>query len=101
MNKFSQFNIKIKSKGFEGEKIKISKVIDHEIVIYDFKLGDSKIFKDKENNKCLQLQILFNNEKRIIFTSAKGLIEVINQISKDDFPFTTTIVKENDRFMFT
>lgn len=101
MNSFSQFNIKKPINGFDGDKIKIAKVINNEIIVYDFKLNNSKIFKEKENNKCLQLQISLNNEKRIIFTSAKGLIEVITQIPKDNFPFKTTIIKENERFIFT
>jgi hypothetical protein len=101
MNSFSQFNIKITSKGFEGDKIKISKILNREVVIHHFKIEDSKIFRDKGTCKCLHLQISFNNEKHIVFTSSSGLIETILQVPNDGFPFTTTIVEENDRFIFT
>jgi hypothetical protein len=101
MNKFSQFNIKIRDKGFEGDKIKMSKVLNREIVVHHFKLEDSKVFKDKGTGKCLQLQISFDNVMHVIFTSSSGLIEAILQVPENQFPFTTTIIEDNDRFKFT
>ena len=103
MNNFSQFNIKPTTKGFEGDKIKMSKILNREIMVHDFKLENSKVeaFKGKGAGKCLHLQISFNKEKHIVFTSSSGLIEVIQQIPETGFPFTTTIIQENDRFMFT
>jgi len=101
MNNFSQFKIKEPSKGYEGDKIKMSKILNREIVVYHFKIDDSKCFKERGSGKCLQLQISVDNEKHIVFTSAGGLIEVIQQIPDEGFPFTTTIVKDNERFKFT
>jgi len=101
MNSFSQFNIKTTTLCFEGDKIKMSRILNREIVVHHFKIEDSKIFKDRGTGKCLHLQISFNNEKHIIFTSSAGLIEAIQQIPENGFPFTTTIIEENDRFRFT
>ncbi len=101
MNSFSQFNIKPTLKGFEGEKIKISKILNREIVVHEYKLEKSKVFNDKGTCQCLHLQISFNNNKHIVFTSSSGLIEVIQKIPKDGFPFTTTIIQDNERFLFT
>jgi hypothetical protein len=101
MNSFSQFNIKTNTKGFEGDKIKISKILNREIVVYDFKIDDSKCFKDKGTGKCLQLQISLSDQKHIVFTSSSGLIEAIHQVPENGFPFTTTIIEDNDRFKFT
>jgi hypothetical protein len=101
MNKFSQFNIKVPVNKFIGDKIKISKILNREIIVYYYKLGDSKIFKEKGTCKCLELQISVDDNKHIIFTSASGLIEVIKQIPENDFPFITTIIEENDRYIFT
>ena len=101
MNNFNQFNIKITKKGFEGDKIKMSKILNREIIVHDFKLEDSKVFKDRGSGKCLHLQISFNNEMHIVFTGASGLIEMIEQVPKDKFPFTTTIIQDNERFKFT
>jgi hypothetical protein len=101
MNNFNQFNIEYVSKGFEGEKIRIAKILNREIVVHDFKIEDSKVFTDRGSCKCLHLQISVDNEKRLVFTSSTGLIEVIQQIPRDGFPFRTTIIQENERFKFT
>jgi hypothetical protein len=101
MNSFSQFNIAASSKNFEGDKIKMSKILNREIVVHAFKIEDSKVFKDRGTGKCLHLQISFNNEKHIVFTGSTGLIEVIEQIPASGFPFSTTIKQENERYLFT
>ena len=101
MKSFSQFNIKPTAIDFEGDKIKMSKILNREIVVHHFSIDDSKHFKEKGAGKCLKLQISFNGEKHINFTSATGLLEVIQKIPEDGFPFTTTIIEENDRYKFT
>jgi len=103
MNRFSQFDIKTPERGFEGDKIKISRILNREIVVHHFKIADSKVkeFKDKGSGKCLHLQISFNNEMHVVFTAGTALIVVIQQIPADRFPFTTTIIEENDRYKFT
>ena len=103
MNNFSQFNIKVESQAFEGDKIKMSRILNREIVVHHFKIEDSKVksFQEKGTGKCLHLQISFDNRKHVVFTSSSGLIEVIQKVPKDGFPFTTTIVEENDRYQFT
>jgi hypothetical protein len=101
MNSFSQFNIEITSKRFEGSKIKMSKILDREIIVHNFKLEDSKVFTEKGSCKCLYLQISINNEKHVVFTGSTGLIEMIQQIPEDGFPFKTVIKEENERFIFT
>jgi len=103
MNTFSQFNIKVESLSLEGDKIKMSRILNREIVVDHFQLEDSKVktFQEKGTGKCLHLQISFNNQKHVVFTSSTGLIEVIQKIPESGFPFRTTIIEENDRFKFT
>ena len=101
MNSFSQFNIKPTTKGFEGDKIKMSKILNREIVIHDHKIDESKCFRERGSGKCLQLQITLNSEKHVVFTGSSYLIAQIQQIAANDFPFSATIVKDNERFMFT
>jgi len=101
MRKFSSFDVKPVTKIFEGDKIRMAKILNREIVVHDFKLEPSKCFSDRGNGKCLYLQISINSIKHIVFTSAGGLIEVIQQIPTDGFPFETTIVQEGERFLFT
>lgn len=101
MNSFKQFDIKETTKGFEGDKIKMAKILNREIIVHDFKIEDSKVFQDRGTGKCLHLQISINNEKYIIFTSSRGLLDAIQQIPRVGLPFTTTIVQEGERFKFT
>lgn len=100
MKSFNDFNISITTKSFVGDKIKMSKILGKEIIVHHFKIEDSKCFKGNAD-KCLKLQITFNGESRIVFTGAGGLLEMIQQVPEDGFPFTTTIIEENERFKFT
>lgn len=103
MNRFSQFDIKAPERSFEGDKIKMSKVLNRLIAVHYYKIDDSKVkaFQEKGTGKCLKLQISFNNEMHVVFTSGRALMEVIEQVPKDKFPFETTIVEENDMYKFT
>lgn len=98
MNDFKSFNIKANLTSFTGDKIKIDRIVNTEIVVYDFKIQDSTA---KPGTKLLTLQIERNGTKHIVFTGSKFLQEMIHQVPKDKFPFTTTIVKENEGYQFT
>lgn len=100
MKQFSEFGIKSSKLAFSGDKIKISRVLNKEIVVLDFKTDDSKFPKNK-SGKVLTLQIEESNEKRIIFTGSDFLMDQINQVDKSNLPFTTTIVKIGEHFEFT
>lgn len=101
MKKFSQFNLKAPERGFEGEKIKISKVLNREIIVHRFRLESSKVFKQSGSDKCLHLEISIDGKKHVLFTGSTGLIDVITQVPADGFPFATTIIEDNDRYIFT
>ncbi len=100
MYQFNQFNIKAPSKGFEGDKIKIERILNREIVVHDFKIEKSKV-KTYQEDRCLHVQISLNGQKHVLFTGSACLIEQIEQVSKSNFPFTTTIIKDNQKFIFT
>ena len=70
MNSFTDFNITTTDSGFEGDKIKMSKILGKEIIVHAFRLEDSKCF----TGKCLYLQIEFSEEMRIVFSSSMKLI---------------------------
>lgn len=99
MFKFSDFDIKPQTKSFEGEKIKIDKILNREIVVTDYKIETSKY--EKGNGKCLYIQIEFNGDKRVVFTGSISLMDMIQQVPADKLPFKTTIIKENERLQFT
>jgi hypothetical protein len=100
MNAFKDFGIKTTVKSFVGDKIKMSKILNKEITVLAFKIGPSK-FIEKGNGKCLHLQIQIGDTKYVVFTGSTGLMEDIQKVLTDKFPFTTTIVEESERYEFT
>jgi len=99
MNEFKSFNIRPSVKSFEGDKIKIDRVQNKSIIVEDYKIEASKY--EKGSGKCLYLQITVDNSRRVLFTGSVTLMEMITQVKKEQFPFRTTIIKENDRFQFS
>jgi hypothetical protein len=99
MKKFSELGVTSNIQTFTGEKIKPSKILNRKITVLDYKIEDSKF--GKNNEKCLYLQIELDGEKRVVFTGSVVLAETIQKIAKTDFPFSTVIVKENERYEFT
>ena len=98
MNKFSDFGIK--STTMLGDKIKIEQVLNKLVYVIDFKVEKSKYPKG-DNDKCLHLQIKNSGNNNVVFTSSNVLIDTIEQIPKDKFPFETTIVKSGKYYEFT
>ncbi|MDB0602335.1 hypothetical protein PL373_14530 [Tenacibaculum maritimum] len=98
MNKFKDFGIKPELKNFTGEKIQSKRIFDKEIKVLDYKIAPSI---KKPGTDFLTLQIEINNEKRIFFTGSTILMQQIKSIPKDKFPFSTTIINDNEYFEFT
>lgn len=100
MTRFSDLGITPPSKAMSGEKIKISKVLNKEISVLDYKIKPSK-YLDKGNGKCLYIQAEIDGAKRIIFTGSGVLMDTLELIPKDKFPITTTIIEEDESFQFS
>lgn len=98
MKSFKEMGVKISSRAFVGDKFKIDRLLNREIAVLHYKIEDSK---KKEGTKCLYLQVKMGDQTGVLFTGASALMEAIRQISQENFPFTTTIVKENDRYEFS
>lgn len=98
MNSFKDFGIRAELKSFTGDKIPIKRIFNTSIKVLDFKIENSK---HKENTKCLTLQIEKDGEKRVVFTGSTVLMQEIEKVPKDKFPFETTIVNNNEYFEFT
>jgi hypothetical protein len=96
MKSFKDFGIKPATKGLVGDKIKIEKILNRQITVHDFKIEPSK----HNQGECLHMQIQVGEEMRVVFTGSGVLIQEIREVPKEEFPFVTTIVKENDRFEF-
>lgn len=90
MKKFSDLNIKLDNENiFMSEKMKISEIVEKQIIVESFKITDSKF----PNKKCLNLYFNFNNKNKITFSSSEKLIEQIEKVNINDFPFETKIIK--------
>jgi len=98
MKNFKEFNIKPKTTDFVGEKISISRILNKPIIVYAFKIKPST---QKEGTDYLTMQIEKSGEKRIVFTGSKFLMEMIQRVSENNFPFKTVIKGDEDYFEFT
>lgn len=96
MKNFKDFNINVKTNTFSGPKIKISRVLNRPITVHDFKIEESNFA-----GKRVDMQIEMGGTKHVLFTGSKVLMDMIQRIPKEGFPFETTIVEENQMFMFT
>jgi len=101
MTRFSELNIKpTTQQGFEGDKIDMYKILNKEVKVLDFAIKPSK-YEEKGNGKCLYMQLEVDQRKRVAWCGSGVLMDLIQQVPKEAFPVTTTIVKENDRYLFT
>lgn len=100
MKSFSELGIKPSAGNIRGPKIKIKELLGKEIIVHNnFKLEPSKF---GNNKKCMHMQIQYEGNMRLVFTTAHALIDIMQQAKdKDGFPFTATIRRQNDRYEFT
>lgn len=97
MKQFKDFGIKPSEQNMVGDKIKILKILNKEIAVHGYYIKKSK-FHDGD---CLYMQISMGETKYVVFVGSASLIEMINQVPKDAFPFTTTITRPNERYEFS
>lgn len=96
MNNFKDFGIKAKSETFVGDKKKMSKLLNTEIIVLKHKIGPSKY-----EGFRLDLQIKINDVLMVTWTSSEYLIQMIKDIPDDGFPFKTVIKEINEHYEFT
>lgn len=94
MKKFSDF---ADDSNLEGDKIKISDILDKEIVLLDFKIDKSKL---KSNEDYLILQFKYLDEKHVLFTGSNVLINQCKKY-KNEIPFLTKTIKVDKYFTFS
>jgi len=99
VKKFKDLGIQPLSAGFEGDKIRIDRILNREVIINDFKIVKSKY--PEKGEMCLHMQITVDDKKHVVFSGSIVLQSMLEQVSKTDFPFATTIIKDNQRFAFT
>jgi hypothetical protein len=73
--------------------------LNKEITVHAYKIEKSKF--DRGNGKCLHLSIDFAGEAHVLFSGSGVLMQMIEKVPSDEFPFQTTIIQDNERFEFT
>ena len=96
IKKFGEFKLKDGRKMLDGEKIKIDKILDKEIVVLDYVIFDSI---QERGGKCLKVLFKFTNDDRdyIFNTSSKVLMKQINDESVE-LPFIGVIYRKGKYF---
>lgn len=101
MRSFKDLGITTTNESFRGDKIDIYNVLNREIIVNAYKIEPSK-YPEKGNGKRLTLQITHEEKEHVIFTGSVILQDLITKVTKDDLPFTTTIIKLNPKgYKFT
>lgn len=100
--KFSDLEINVSgTKEIKGNKIEIFEVFNKSITIHHFKIVNSK-YPKKGCEKRLDMQITFEGQLRLLWTTSLSLIRTIQEIPEEKFPIDTVIVRrESKRFDFT
>jgi len=83
----------------DGDKIRIDDVLNQEMTVIGCRFSASKYEKNK-SGKCLTLQILINDQKRVVFTGSDVMIEQMLKY-EDQMPFLATIKKINRYYTLT
>jgi hypothetical protein len=100
MKQFKQLGITVEAKAFKGDKITIDNILNKEIKVIAYRIEPSK-FPKEGREECLYLQIEYRDELRVIFSVSQYLMTAIGRVEKGDFPFLTTIIKQDKRYEFT
>ena len=101
VKRFSDFKIDAPSKTkFVGEKIRLAKVLNIQIMVHGFSINLSK-YPERGSQYCLWLQISVEGKKYVAFSIAQLLMTILPKIPADEFPFSTKIINDNDYYEFT
>lgn len=92
MRKFSDFGIEIKSDKeiYEVPKISITDILNCEIEVLEFQSNIKTIHGD---DRCV-VKISRHETEYKFFTNSKRLKQMLDQVPKDGFPFTTIIIQK-------
>lgn len=100
MKNFKDFNIQPITIGLRGDKMKIERVLNREIEVIDFRIVPSK-YPEKGNGMRLDMQIKVDGADRVIWHGSQVLQDMIMRVPKTEFPFKTTIIRQNERYEFS
>lgn len=93
IHKFSDF---AQTDILDGEKKRLSDIVNEEIVVTGYNITPSK----KNDGKCLKLQYKLTDELHVTFTGSSVLINQIEKY-KDEIPFVAIIKHIGNYYSFT
>jgi hypothetical protein len=83
---------------FPGFQLNIDRLLNKTITVHKFKIEPSK---QKAGTEYLTMEIMYEGERRIVWSGGKALIDAIRQTADEDFPFETTIIKNDRQYQFS
>jgi hypothetical protein len=83
----------------DGAKVKIDQILNTEILVTAYRITDSK-YGNGDKGKCLTIQFSSDDQKHIVFTGSKVLIDQIEKY-KEEIPFLAAIKKIDRYYTFT
>lgn len=95
MKKFSEFATNTQ---LSGDKISIDELLDKEIEVWDFRVGESKF--NVGDKMLLTIQIKVDDEQRVVFTGSNVLKSQLEEY-KEYLPFEAKIIKINNYYSFS
>ena len=95
-NEIPRFTDFAKDVALDGEKKRLSEILNQEIIVTGQRITDS----NKNSGKCLKLQYRLDNKVYVTFTGSCVLIKQIEEY-KEHIPFRTTIKQVGKYFSFT
>lgn len=94
MKRYSEF---AKHTQLEGDKIPIDEILNAEIEVHDFRVGESKY--NVGDKLLLTIQIKSEGVNRVIFTGSNVLKSQLEEY-KEELPFLAKIIKINNYYSF-
>lgn len=83
--------------GFDGDKIRIREVENKRIIFVDFRTFPSKY---QHGNTCVEIQIVINGQKRVLFTGSKRIARTL-ELFKDKLPRAGKLINEGRSWKIT
>jgi hypothetical protein len=82
---------------FDGDKIRLDEILNKEVLVIGFKIGDSH---QKKGTQYLTIHFELDSEKHVTFT---GSVVLMDQLKKYEshLPFLTVIKKINRHYTFS
>jgi hypothetical protein len=93
-HKFSDFSEE--ERRLQGTKIKISDILNREILITGYNIRQSRYTKDTNGKEYLSMEFEVDGNKHIMFSGSDVLISQMKKYG-DKIPFMATII-QNDKY---